>query len=159
MLDAAERPGKAPPPWAKAIRSRGSRSSTPPKMTEQMARETSAGIPTSQGSQYLRMRACAHHVPGMHEDGGAQRLGAGSKTGKSAGSERFQSLTCEPICTPASPSSSTQRSSSLTASVGRLQGQRAEADEAARVLAADPGEVVVEQAREVVPVLRLRPVG
>src|ERR1700677_4201207 len=49
--------GKAPPPWAKATRSFGNCSKTPPKIIEQIARDVSAGIPTSQGSQYFAMRS------------------------------------------------------------------------------------------------------
>ena len=37
--------GVAPPPWAKAMRNPGNRSSTPPIMTEHMAVAVSAGIP------------------------------------------------------------------------------------------------------------------
>ena len=49
--------GKAPPPWAKATRNLGNRSKTPPNIIEQMASEVSAGMPTSQGSQYFGMRS------------------------------------------------------------------------------------------------------
>src|SRR6056300_1071706 len=45
--------GKDPPPCAKATRSLGRRSKTPPKIIEQMANELSAGIPTNQGNQYF----------------------------------------------------------------------------------------------------------
>src|SRR6185436_17845178 len=43
---------KEPPACAKLTLNRGRRSKIPPKIIEQMAREVSAGIPTSQGSQY-----------------------------------------------------------------------------------------------------------
>jgi hypothetical protein len=49
--------GNAPPPWAKATRNFGNRSKTPPKIIEQIARHVSAGMPTSQGSQYLSIRS------------------------------------------------------------------------------------------------------
>ena len=47
---------------------------------------------------------------------------AASKNGNSSGASRFQSLMCEPICTPCRPSSSMQRSSSWIASVGDCSG-------------------------------------
>jgi len=43
--------GKAPPPCANPILRDGNLSSTPPKMSEQIASDVSAGIPTSHGSQ------------------------------------------------------------------------------------------------------------
>src|SRR5947208_5078397 len=49
--------GNAPPPCAKATRSFGNRSKTPPKIIEQMANDVSAGMPTSHGSQYFGMRS------------------------------------------------------------------------------------------------------
>src|ERR1035437_7025437 len=50
--------GKLPPPCANATRSFGRRSSTPPNIIEQIASEVSAGIPTSQGSQYFCIFSC-----------------------------------------------------------------------------------------------------
>ena len=46
-------PGNDPPPWAKAIFRLGNFSRTPPIKIEQIALDVSAGIPTSQGSQYF----------------------------------------------------------------------------------------------------------
>lgn len=60
MLDTTECPGKAPPPWANATRSCGKRSSTPPKIIEQMASVVSAGMPTSHCNQYLLIRSLAN---------------------------------------------------------------------------------------------------
>src|SRR6266404_4413839 len=96
-------PGKAPPPCANAIRKRGRRSRTPPKMTEQMASETSAGMPTSQGSQYFRILASPIMSQGWTKIA-ASNSAARANTGNRAASERFQSFTWEPICTPARPS-------------------------------------------------------
>src|SRR2546427_823848 len=109
-------PGKAPPPCANAIRRRGRRSRTPPEMTEQMASETSAGMPTSQGSQYFRILASPIMSQGWTKIA-ASNSAARANTGNRAASERFQSFTWEPICTPARPSW-TQRSSSRTARSG-----------------------------------------
>lgn len=67
-----------------------------------MASDTSAGMPTSHGSQYFLHLRLAHHVPRVDEDGRAQPLAA-SKKGNSFSSERFQSLTWLPICTPDNP--------------------------------------------------------
>src|SRR3954469_264348 len=114
-------PGKAPPPCAKQMRKDGSRSSTPPKITEQMASETSAGIPTSHGSQYFCIFDCPIMSQGWTKTA-APRAAARENTGKSAGSERFRSLTCDPICTPHRPSSPTHRSSSATAASGSCSG-------------------------------------
>ena len=44
-------------------------------MTEAIASASSAGIPTSHGSQWRVIRSGREHVPGMHEDRGTQRLG------------------------------------------------------------------------------------
>src|SRR5258705_4767301 len=114
-------PGKAPPPWANAIRSRGSRSRTPPKISEQMASESSAGIPTSQGSQYLRIRSSPTMSQGWTKTA-APSSAARAKIGNNAGSERFQAFTCVPISTPASESSM-QRSSSRTPRSGDCKGR------------------------------------
>src|SRR6266478_2667167 len=113
-------PGKAPPPCAKAIRRRGRRSRTPPKMTEQTASETSAGMPTSQGSQYFRILASPIMSQGWTKIA-APSSAARANTGNRAPSERLHSFTCEPICTPARPSW-TQRSSSRTARSGDCSG-------------------------------------
>jgi hypothetical protein len=40
-----------PPAWAKFTRNAGNLSNIPPKIMEHIAREVSAGIPTSQGNQ------------------------------------------------------------------------------------------------------------
>ena len=45
--------GKAPPPWANATLKLGNFSNIPLKIIEQIALLVSAGIPTSQGSQYF----------------------------------------------------------------------------------------------------------
>src|SRR5882762_1615271 len=113
-------PGKAPPPCANAIRRRGRRSRKPPKMREQMASETSAGMPTSQGSQYFRILASPIMSQGWTKIA-APSSAARANTGKRAASDRFQSFAWEPICTPARPSW-TQRSSSRTARSGDCSG-------------------------------------
>jgi hypothetical protein len=51
MFDTPDGERKRPPPWAKQTRRSGNRSSTPPKIIEQIALDSSAGMPTSQGSQ------------------------------------------------------------------------------------------------------------
>ncbi len=123
-----------------------------------MASETSAGIPTSQGSQYFRIRASPIMSQGWTKTA-APSSAAAAKTSNSAGSLRFQSLTWLPICTPESPSERTQRSSSRTASAGACSGKRAQAHEAPGRAGARTGQVVVEEARHLGAVLGLRPVG
>ena len=88
--------GKDPPPWAKQIRSRGRRSSTPPKISEQIASDVSAGIPTSHGSQYFDIRSLPSTSQGWTNTA-APSASAARKTGKSAGWSRFQSFTWLPI--------------------------------------------------------------
>src|SRR3954469_2498811 len=113
-------PGNAPPPCANAIRSAGKRSRTPPKITEQIARDSSAGMPTSHGSQYCCICACPIMSQGCTNTA-APSSAAREKIGNRAGSERFHSLTWVPISTPARPIR-THRSSSPTASSGDCKG-------------------------------------
>ena len=113
--------GKLPPPWAKQTFNSGRRSSTPPKIRQQAARDCSAGMPTSHGNQYLGIDA----APIMSQ--GCTRMAAPSslaawKNSNSSGASRFQSLTWLPICTPCRPSWSMQRSSSCTARRGDCSG-------------------------------------
>src|SRR6516162_4314689 len=63
--------GNAPPPCANATRSVGNRSNTPPKIMEQIARDVSAGIATSHGSQYFgsgpdRLKRCIIEVQSIY---------------------------------------------------------------------------------------------
>ena len=89
-------PGNAPPPWAKQILRRGRRSSTPPKITQQMASAVSAGIPTSHGSQYLAIRSRPSMSHGCTKTA-ACSASAAWNTGNSAGWSRFHSFTWLPI--------------------------------------------------------------
>ena len=77
-------PGNEPPPCANAMRRRGSRSSTPPKITEQIASAVSVGIPTSHGSQYFVIRSFPSMSHGWTKTQ-APRSAAASKTGKRSG--------------------------------------------------------------------------
>ena len=61
------------------------------------------------------------HVPRVDEDRGAEGVRRG-QDGRSAGSSRFRSPTCVPICTPANPSWRTHRSSSAIARSGSWSG-------------------------------------
>ena len=57
-VDPANRSGKSATAVGESERaSFGNRSNTPPKIIEQMANEVSAGMPTSQGSQYFGIRS------------------------------------------------------------------------------------------------------
>ena len=82
---------------------------------------------------------------------------AASKTGKSTGSSRFHSLTCVPIWTPAQAELAHAALELADRQLGVLQRQRAQPDEAARVVADDAGDVIVEQPRQVERVLGLAP--
>src|SRR5262249_56486078 len=81
------------------------------KIIEQIACETSAGMPTSHGSQYLGMRSWPIMSQGWTKTA-APSSSASAKRGNSSARSRFQSPAWEPICTPARPSSRTQRWSS-----------------------------------------------
>ena len=83
--------GNAPPPWAKHTRSFGRRSSTPPKIRQQAARDCSAGMPTSHGSQYFGMVSRPIMSHGCTRIA-APRSAAASKNGNSSGASRFQSI-------------------------------------------------------------------
>lgn len=85
------------------------------------AKLVSAGMPTSHGRKYLRIRSLPIMSHGCTKTA-APSSSAALKTGKSAESPRDQSLTWLPICTPARPSSVTQRFSSATASSGDCMG-------------------------------------
>src|SRR3546814_5541333 len=71
-----------PPPCARQTLSFGRRSSTPPNTRQQAARDCSAGMPTSHGSQYLGIDS----VPIMSQGCtriAAPRSAAASKNGRS----------------------------------------------------------------------------
>ena len=85
----------------------------------------------------------------MDEDGGAELLRRLEER-EDARSSRFQPLTCEPISTPARPSSRTQRSSSRMASSGACMGSVPRPTKRRGMGRDDARDVVVQDAREVV---------
>ena len=150
-------PGKDPPPCAKATFRLGRRSNIPPKIIEQIARQVSAGIPTSHGSQYLLIfswpiisrykwlrqgfQISKNRVNIYPRDERISQLPTAqppviehirscetwvdkqtSNIGNISSLFKFQSFTCDPICTPASPKSWTHLLNSLTARSGACIG-------------------------------------
>src|SRR5690349_15603924 len=112
--------GNDPPPCAKATLNEGSFSNTPPNIIEQIALDVSAGMPTSQGSQYFCICFSPIISHGCTKTAMPDSAHAW-KTGNRFSSLRFHSFTCEPICTPFNPIC-LHRSSSLIASDGDCIG-------------------------------------
>ena len=122
-------PGNAPPPWANAIRSAGSRSSTPPKMSEQIASETSAGIPTSQGSQYFCIRSWPPSCPTDGRRPPRPARPRASKTGNSAGSVEVPAVDVGADLDAGEPELPHAALELAHREIGRLHRQRPEAGE------------------------------
>ena len=123
VLDAADGVGEAAAAVGEADLQPGSRSSTPPKTRQQAARGARPASPPATAASIWasnRCPSCPRDAPG---DRGAQ-FARGLEELEQFGASRFQPPTCEPICTPCSPSSSMQRSSSRSGERGRLQRHR-----------------------------------
>ena len=100
----------------------------------------------------------AHHVPRVHEDGGAQVLG-GLEEGVERGVAEVHAVRVGADLHAGQAELADAALELRDGEVGRLQRHRAEAGEARRVVADDAGEVLVEEAREVGGVLGLGPVA
>ena len=118
--------GNAPPPCAKHNFKFGCRSSTPPNASAQMAREVSAGMPTSHGIQKRGISSRPTTSHGCTKIA-APSSSAAAKKSANAALSRSTPFTLVPICAPGKPSCFTQRSSSRTASVASCIGTVASA--------------------------------
>ena len=100
----------------------GKRSSTPPIRMEQTAAAVSAGIPTSQGSQYLAI------LPPIAMSQGWTKSAAPSSshalyTGSRVRESSMVPSQLDPIWKPGMPSSVTARRTSCTARAGACRGR------------------------------------
>ena len=159
VLDPADRSGKRRRRRARRRRAASATARAPRRRSpSRCASARLGGHPDQPRQPVLRHPLPAEHVPGWTKTAAPSSCAA-SKTGKRAGSSRFQPLTCVPICTPANPSSRTQRSSSQIASSGACSGSVPSPTNRAGRARDHAGDVVVEQTRQVERVLGLRPVA
>ena len=124
-------------------------------------------MPTSQGSQYFGIRSLPSMSHGWTKMA-APSCSAALQTGWSDALSRFNvsmrpecgfASTCVPICAPRKPKSRTHRSSSLRRQIRILQWNRGQAGESRRMSADNFGDVIVQAARKIERVGRLRPVA